>query len=72
MTDRDRLWDGGMRVPVGNRIAYGAAAMLWGTISPDNVDDRTLSVADFLPVSQEVYEKFQPDGKKTNPERNKH
>ena len=67
MTDRDRLWDRGIRVPIGNRIAYGEAAMLRGTISPENVGGRTLLVSDFLPLSQEVYVKFQPDGKKNEP-----
>ena len=29
-----------------------------------NIDDNTLLVTDFIPMAQEVYEKFQPDGKK--------
>ena len=29
-TDKDALWGGGLRVPIGNRIAHAAAALNWG------------------------------------------
>ena len=29
-TDKDALWDSGLRVPIGNRIAHAAAALTWG------------------------------------------
>ena len=64
LTERDRLWDRGIRVPIGNRIAHGAATMCWGSMTSENVDDNTLLVTDFIPVLQEAYEKFQPEGKK--------
>ena len=67
LTDRDRLWGGGVRVPIGNRIAHGAAALLRGTMSAENIDDNSLLVSDFIPITQEAYENFQPDGKKNEP-----
>ena len=36
-TDKDALWGGGLRVPVGNRIAHAAAALTWGLSMPTNM-----------------------------------
>ena len=32
-TDKDPLWAGGLRVPIGHRIAHAAAALTWCTIN---------------------------------------
>ena len=58
-------------MPVGNRIAYGAATLLWGTMTSENIDDNTLLVTYLVPMTQEMYEKFHPDGEK-NEIRKKH
>ena len=34
-TDKDSLWGGGLLSPIGNRVAYAASAMTWGTINTD-------------------------------------
>ena len=67
LTERDRLWDQGIRAPIGNRIAHGAATMMWGTTTSENIDDNALLVTDFMAWAQEIYEKFQPEGKKKEP-----
>ena len=71
LTERDRLRDRGARVPVGNQIAYGTSAMLWGTMSSENLDDNAQLVTDFTPLMQEAYVKFQSDGEKNEVRKNR-
>ena len=61
-TDKDALWGGGIRVPIGNRIARAAAALTWGTLNPEKPDEDTATLADCIPHSYEAYEAFSPDG----------
>ena len=34
--DRDALWGNGIRVPLGNRICHGSAALTWGCLQDTN------------------------------------
>ena len=72
LAERDRLWGQGIRVPIGNTIAHGAATMMWGTMTSENIDDNALLVTDFIPWTQEIYEKFQPEGKKNEPRKSRY
>lgn len=63
-TDRERLWDIGVRVPIWDRIATGVASLQWGTLSSENIPDDVLLVSDFAPWSLDAYEKFQPSDEK--------
>ena len=69
LTERDRLWDQGVRIPVGTRIAHAAATLQWGSLSSEGVHDETLLIGDFTPWSQEAYDKYQPDAKKNEARR---
>ena len=63
-TDKDALRDGGLRVPIGNRIAHAAAALTWGAVNADKPGGDTLTLADCIPHSYEAYDQFSVDGKK--------
>ena len=63
-TDKDALRGGGLRVPVGNRIAHAAAALTWGAVNVDKPGDDTLTLADCTPFSYEAYDRFSVDGNK--------
>ena len=66
-TEKDALWIGGLRVPIGNRISHAAAALTWGTINADKPGDDALTLADCTPCTYEAYDAFTPDGKKNEP-----
>ena len=66
-TDKDALRGGGLRVPIGNRIAHAAAALTWGTLYTDKPDEDTATLDDCIPHTYESYESFTPDGKRLNP-----
>ena len=57
-TDKDALWDGGLRVPIGNRIAHAAAALTWGAANVEKPGEDTLTLADCIPFSYEAYGRF--------------
>ena len=63
-TDKDALWGDGLRVPIGNRLARAAAALTWGTITPDKPAEDTVLLSDCVPHSAESYDAFAPDAKK--------
>ena len=63
-TDKDALWGGGLRVPIGNRIAHAAAALTWGTINMDKPGEDVITLADCIPFSYEAYDQFKIDGEK--------
>ena len=69
LSERDRLWDLGVRVPVGTRIAHSSSTLHWGALSSDGVSDDALLVSDFAPWSQESYDRYQPDPKKNEARR---
>ena len=69
MTESDRLWDRGARVPIGTRIAHSSSTLQWGALSSEGTSDDALLVGDFIPRTQESYDKSQPDIKKNESRR---
>ena len=63
-TDKEALWGGGLRAPVGNRFAHASSALTWGAINPDKPGGAVLALADCAPFSYDAYGDFTPDGKK--------
>ena len=63
-TDKDALRGGGLRVPIGNRIAHAAAALCWGAINADKPGEDSLTLEDCIPCTYEAYDAFVPDGQK--------
>ena len=51
ITERDRLWDMGCRVPISNRISTPAARLQRGAMRSINIPDGTLLVGGILPWS---------------------
>ena len=70
LSERDRLWDLGLRVPIGTRIAHSASTLHWGSLSSEGTSEDALLVSDVIPWSQESYERYQPDPRE-NEERGK-
>ena len=64
-TDKDALWGGGLRGPIGNRISHDAAALTWGTANTYKLGDDVLTLADCTPFAYEAYDSFTTDGKST-------
>ena len=71
LTERDRLWDQGVRVPVGARIEHASATPQWGPLDSEGVPGDALLIGDFILWSQEAYDKYQPDVKKNEARRKK-
>ena len=69
LTEGDRLWDRGIRVPIGTRLAHSSATLHWGALSSEGTSDDALLVSDFLPWAQDSYGRYQPDGKKNETRR---
>ena len=69
LAERDRLWGRGARVPSGTRIAHSSSTLHWGSLSAGGISDDALLVGDFLPWSQDSYDKYQPHGKKNEARR---
>ena len=63
-TDKDASWGGGLRVPIGNRIAHAAASLTWGAINTDKPGEDVLTLADCTPFTYDAYDAFTTDGKK--------
>ena len=61
-TDMDALRGGGLRAPIGNRIAHAAAALTWGAINTDKPGEDVLTLADFIPWTNESYDSWTADG----------
>ena len=57
-TDKDTLWGGGLRAPIGNRVARAAASLTWGTLTPDRHGGDSITWADCAPYSYEAYDAF--------------
>ena len=64
IADKDALWGGGLRFPIGNRVAHASAALTWGAMNPDKPGDDVLTMADCLPFTYEAFDSFTIDGKK--------
>ena len=62
-TDRDALWDMGIRVPLGHRFSHDGAALTCGTLHATNVAEDVILLSDCYPKSQEVYDTFAHNGK---------
>ena len=72
LTERAMLWDQGVRVPIGTRIAHAAPTSQWGALSSEGIPEETLTVGDFTLWTQDAYGEYRPDSKKTRLEENKH
>ena len=64
ITDKDRYWDAGLRVPIGNRVAHAGASLSWGTILEGSQSDDALLLLDCGPYTMDAYDAFVPDAKK--------
>ena len=64
VTDKDRYLDDGLRVTIGNRVAYAVAALAWGTIFGGAQCEETLLLQDCGPYTMDAYEAFVPDAEK--------
>ena len=62
--DKDSVWGGGLRVPIGNRIAHAAEALTWGATNTDKPGGDVMELADCIPFTYESYGSFTTDGKK--------
>ena len=58
MTERDAMWDLGIRAHCGNRICVSAASLTFGTINDTTVGEEALMLPDSYTVDQEVYDRF--------------
>ena len=67
LTERGRMWGIGVRVPIGDRIAHGSETTHRGAASGDNIPEETIVAPDFIPISQDFRDRFQPDGEKFDP-----
>ena len=67
ITDKDRFWDSGLRVPIGNRVAHASASLSWGCLSEKTAAEDALLLSDCAPLSTDAYEVFAPDAKKLEP-----
>ena len=67
-TDRDSLWDLGIRVPFGNRFSHASAALTWGCLHGDNVPEEAILLSDCHPRAQELYDAFTLWGRNMSPE----
>ena len=66
-TDKDAIWGGCCRAPIGNRIAHAADALIWVTLTPDKPNDDAITLAGCIPCPYDAYESFAPDGAKYEP-----
>ena len=55
-TERDALWDSGIRSPFGNQICQRVASLEWGTLGDTQVTDDVLRFPDCYPTTQTVYD----------------
>ena len=67
ITDKDRFWDKGLRVPIGNRVAHASAALTWGCLAEKTAAEDALVLADCAPLTADAYDAFTPDSKKLEP-----
>ena len=67
ITNKDRFWGSGLRVTIGNRVAYASASLSWGCFSEKTASEDALLLADCAPMSADAYEAFAPDAKKLEP-----
>ena len=65
--DKDAIWGGGLRVPIGNRISHDAASLTWRTTNTDKPGGDVLTLPDCKPVSYESYDSFTADGGNLRP-----
>ena len=64
-TDKDWLWENGLRVPISTRFAVGGASINWGRLSETTVHDDAILLGDCTPHTLDSYEAFVTDGKKS-------
>ena len=64
VTDRNALWDAGIRVPFGNRICQCMASLACGALGDTQTSGDVLLLSDCYPTTQGVYDSFALAGKK--------
>ena len=69
LAERDRLWDRGVKVPIGTRIDHSSATLHWGALSSEGASDDALLASDFIPWAQDSYGLYRPDVKKNEARR---
>ena len=67
ITDKDRFWGKGLRVPIGNRVAKASGALTWGVLAEKTAAEEALLAADCAPMPMGAYEAVTPDAKKLDP-----
>ena len=66
-TERDALWDMGIRVPLGNKFSHASDALPWRCLQESNISEDTILLSGCRPKPQEVYDKFAPTSKEKEP-----
>ena len=66
-TEKDWMWENGLRIPISSRIAQGGASLNWSCLSESTAHEDAILLGDCTPYSLDAYESFVADNKKIEP-----